>query len=111
MNIYSQISANKAKTWLTIILFVLFITTILFVYGKASGYGLSYAGIGLIISGLMTFASYYYSDKMILGMSGAKQIVKKNHPELFRIVENLCIGAGIPMPRIYIINDSATNAF
>ena len=111
MNIYSQISANKTKTWLIIVIFILFITTILFIYGKASGYGWSYAGIGLIISGLMTFASYYYSDKMILGMSGAKQIVKKDRPQLFRTVENLCIGAGIPMPKIYIINDSATNAF
>lgn len=111
MNIYSQISANKTKTWLIIGLFVVFITTILFVYGKASGYGLSYAGIGLILSGLMTFASYYYSDKMVLGMSGAKQIQKKDNAQLFRTVENLCIGAGIPMPRIYIINDSAINAF
>ena len=111
MNIYSQISANKTKTWLIIFLFILFVTTVIFVYGKASGYGLSYVGIGLIISGLITFASYYYSDKMILGMSGAKQIVKKDNPQLFRIVENLCIGAGIPIPKIYIINDSATNAF
>lgn len=111
MNIYSQISANKTKTWLIIGLFVVFITTILFVYGKASGYGLSYAAIGLIISGLMAFASYYYSDKMVLGMSEAKQILKKDNPQLFRIVENLCIGAGIPMPKIYIINDSAINAF
>jgi len=111
MNIYSQISANKTKTWLIIFVFVIFITTILFVYGKASGYGLSYAGIGLIISGLITFASYYYSDKMILGMSNARQIQKKDNPQLFRIVENLCIGAGIPMPKIYIIDDSAPNAF
>ncbi|MBI2613694.1 MAG: M48 family metallopeptidase [Candidatus Levybacteria bacterium] len=111
MNIYSQIKANKTKTWLIIVLFILFVTTAVFVYGKATGYGLSYAGIALIISGLMAFGSYYYSDKMILGMSGAKQIVKKDHPELFRTVENLCIGAGIPMPRIYIINDTATNAF
>ena len=111
MNIYSQISANKAKTWLIISFFVIFITTILFVYGKASGYGLSYAGIGLVISGLMGFASYYYSDKVILGMSGAKQIKKRDNPQLFRIVENLCIGAGISMPKIYIINDTATNAF
>lgn len=93
------------------VLFVIFITTILFVYGKASGYGLSYAGIGLIIAGLMAFASYYHSDKMILGMSGAKQIQKKDNPQLFRIVENLCIGAGIPLPKIYIIDDSAPNAF
>ncbi len=111
MNIYSQISANKTKTWLIVIIFVLFITTIIFVYGKASGYGLSYAGIGLIISGMISFASYYYSDKMILGMSSAKQIQKKDNPVLFRIVENLCIGAGIPMPKIYIIEDSAPNAF
>ena len=111
MNIYSQISANKTKTWLIVILFVLFITTIVFVYGKASGYGLSYAGIGLIISGVITFASYYYSDKMILGMSNAKQIKKNDNPQLFRIVENLCIGAGVPTPKIYIINDSAPNAF
>ncbi len=111
MNIYSQISANKTKTWLIVVLFILFVTTVIFIYGKASGYGLSYAGIGLIISGIMGFSSYYYSDKMILGMSGAKQITKKDNPQLFRTVENLCIGAGIPMPKIYIINDSAINAF
>ena len=111
MNIYSQISANKTKTWLIILLFVIFITTILFVYGKTSGYGLSYAGIGLIFSGIMGFSSYYYSDKMVLGMSGAKQIQKKDNPMLFRTVENLCIGAGVPTPRIYIIEDSAINAF
>lgn len=111
MNIYSQISANKWKTWIIVILFVTFITTILFVYGKATGYGLSYAGIGLVIAGIMSLASYYYSDKIILGMSNAKQIRKGDNPHLFRIVENLCIGAGIPMPRIYIINDSAVNAF
>jgi heat shock protein HtpX len=111
MNIYSQITANKRKTWLIIVLFVVFITTILFVYGKASGYGMSYAGIGLIFSGIMAFSSYYYSDKMILGMSGAKQIQKTDNPLLFRTVENLCIGAGIPMPKIYIINDTAINAF
>lgn len=94
-----------------IILFIAFITTILYVYGKASGFGLSYAGIGLIIAGTMSFSSYYYSDKMILGMSQAKQIQKNDNPQLFRIVENLCIGAGVPMPKIYIINDSAPNAF
>lgn len=111
MNIYSQISSNKLKTWVIISLFVIFITTLLYVYGNASGYGLSFAGMALIISGIMSFASYYYSDKIILGMSKAKQIKKTDNPEFFRIVENLCIGAGIPMPKVYIINDSAPNAF
>lgn len=111
MNIYSQINSNKIRTWIIIVLFIAFITTLLYVYGKAGGYGLSYAGIALIISGLMSFGSYYYSDKMILGMSKASEIQKNNNPRLFRIVENLCIGAGIPMPKIYIIDDSAPNAF
>lgn len=111
MNIYSQINSNKLKTWIIIVLFVAFITTLLYVYGKAGGYGLSFAGVALIISGIMSFVSYYYSDKMILGMSGAKKIAKIHSPKLFRIVENLSIASGIPMPSIYLINDSAPNAF
>ncbi|MBI2028573.1 MAG: M48 family metallopeptidase [Candidatus Levybacteria bacterium] len=111
MTIYSQISSNKTKTWLIVVLFVAFITTIIFVYGKATGYGLSYAGIALVISGIISFGSYYYSDKMILGMSKAKQISKNDNPLLFRTVENLCIAEGLPMPRVYIIEDSAPNAF
>jgi heat shock protein HtpX len=111
MNIYSQITANKRKTWLIIALFIAFITTILFIYGKASGYGYSYAGIGLIVSGVMAFSSYYFSDQMILGMSKAKQIRETDNPTLFKTVENLCIGAGVPTPKIYIIDDSAPNAF
>ncbi|MDO8658682.1 MAG: M48 family metallopeptidase [Candidatus Levybacteria bacterium] len=111
MSIYSQISSNKIRTWVIIILFMTFITTIVYVYAKATGGGLGIAGFALIISGLMSFGSYYYSDKIILGMSGAKQIQKSDAPEFYRTVENLCIGDGLPIPKIYIINDSAPNAF
>lgn len=111
MNIYSQISSNKFKTFLVMGLFVVFITTLMYVYGKATGYGLSTAGFALILSGLISFGSYYYSDKIVLGLSGAKPIQKKDNLELYRIIENLCIGAGTPMPNIYIIDDTAPNAF
>ncbi len=112
MTIYSQISSNKTKTWFIIILFIAFITTIVYAYAKASGEGaLSYAGFALIISGIMSFGSYFYSDKLILGMSGARQISMKDNPLVYRTVENLCIAEGLPMPRIYIIQDSAPNAF
>jgi heat shock protein HtpX len=111
MNVYSQIDSNKFKTWLIMALFIAFITTLVYIYGKASGYGLSYAGIALIISGLISFTSYFYSDKMILGMSGAKKIKKEDNPKLFRVVENLSIAAGIPIPNVYLLNDSAPNAF
>lgn len=111
MTIYSHIGSNKAKTWLIMGLFITFITTLVYIYGQATGYGLSYAGIALIISGFMSFLSYYFSDKMILAMSKAKQIHKKDNPVLYRIVENLTIGAGLPMPKIYVIDDTAPNAF
>lgn len=111
MNIYSAISANKNKTWAIMLLFVLVITTVVFVFSKALGYGWGFAGIALILAGITSIGSYYYSDKLVLATSGAKQIQKQDNPELFRIVENLCIGDGLPTPRIYIINDNAPNAF
>ncbi|MBU0476447.1 M48 family metallopeptidase, partial [Patescibacteria group bacterium] len=67
--------------------------------------------IAVILSVLMSFASYWYSDKIVLSMSKAKLIEKKDNPELYRVVENLCITAGLPLPRIYIINESQPNAF
>lgn len=111
MNIYSAISSNTWKTWLIMVLFIVFITTLGFVFGKASGYGLSYAGIALVIAGVMSFGSYYFSDQLILATVGAQPIQKKDNPELFRIVENLSIGEGIPMPKIYVMQESAANAF
>lgn len=111
MNIYSNIQANKWKTWIIMTLFMVFVTTLAYVFGKASGYGISLALPAFLMSLLMTTGSYFYSDKLVLSMSGAKQIQKKDHPELFRVVENLCIGAGLSLPKIYIINDTAPNAF
>lgn len=92
-------------------LFIAFITTLVYIYGKASGYGLSFAGIALVVSGLITLGSYFYSDKMILAMSKAKQVKKGNNPKLYRIVENLSIASGLPLPKVYVIDDTAMNAF
>jgi heat shock protein HtpX len=59
----------------------------------------------------MSVGSYWWSDKLVIAMSHAKPIVKSNAPELYRIVENLCITAGLPLPKIYIIEEQAMNAF
>jgi len=111
MNVYSAISANKWKTWLIMTLFVVFITTIVYVFSKALAYGLPFVGFALILAGLTSFFSYYFSDQMILGLSSAVQIKKSDNPGLFNVVENLCIAAGTPTPKIYVINDSSPNAF
>lgn len=111
MNIYSAISANIWKTYLIMFLFVVFVGTVAYVLGKATGYGPN-IGIGVFIFSIIySFISYFYSDKIVLATSGAQQIKKSDNPELFRIVENLAIGDGMPMPRVYIINDPSPNAF
>ena len=109
--IYSQIGSNKTKTWTIMVLFVLFFVGVSYVLGQATGYGLSWAGIMLIISGLISFISYYNSDKLVLAISGAKEADKKTYRTLYTTIENLSIGAGLPMPKVYIVEDIAPNAF
>jgi heat shock protein HtpX len=112
MTIYSVESANKRKTLLIVSFFIIFFVTVAYIFGKALGYnGLSIAGIFLIFSGVSSFISYYYSDKLILSMSGARPATKEEHRPLYTAVENLSIAAGLPLPRLYVIEDSAPNAF
>ncbi|MFC1629833.1 M48 family metallopeptidase [Patescibacteria group bacterium] len=65
----------------------------------------------VVFSIIMSFSSYWYSDKIVLAMSKAKLIEKKDNPELYRLVENLCITAGLSFPRVYIIQEPQPNAF
>ena len=111
MSIYSQIDSNKQRTWLIMAFFIAFITFVAYIFSQSSGYGWSGAGLALIIAGLSSLGSYCWSDKLILAMSGATEIKEKDNPQLFHTVENLCIGAGLTSPKIYIVNDSAPNAF
>ena len=113
--VYNQITSNRFKTFLIMFLFAVFLVGVVYVFGLAFGYEgpgiLGFVGFALIFAGIMNLGSYYYSDKMVLALSGAKRIEKKDAPELYRIVENLSIASGTPMPALYIIDDSAPNAF
>src|SRR3989344_4686928 len=115
MTAYTQVSSNRLKTWLIMLFFAFFVTLVFYVFASAYGFNapsaLGISGIALIIAGIMNFFSYYTSDKIVMAISGAKQIQKKDNQDLFRTVENLCIASGLPMPKIYIIDDTAPNAF
>ncbi len=67
--------------------------------------------VAVAFSLLMNFVSYWYSDKIVLKISKAKEIEKKDAPELYNVVENLAITAGLPMPKLYLVNEQAPNAF
>lgn len=108
---YNQITSNKRKTFFFISIFVGIIIGLGYIFGQISGYGQRGVMIAVSISLLMTLVSYYSGDKIALAVSGAKPIQKSENPYLWRLVENLAIAAGLPMPKLHLINDSAINAF
>ena len=111
ISIHSQIQANKMKTVMVMTIFMLFVVTVSYILGKSLGYGSSWIGLGLIISGIMSLVSYYYSDKMVLTLSGARLADRKKDFDLYTVTENIALSAGIPKPKVYVIEDSAPNAF
>lgn len=111
MNLYGAISSNKWKTYLIMLLFVAFITTLVYIFSQVLGYGLGLVGFALILGGLTSIGSFYYSDKLVLATTGAKAINKAEFPKFYRTVENLSIAAGLPMPKLYVIEDRSPNAF
>jgi heat shock protein HtpX len=110
MNLYKQAELNVRKTWLYLFFFLIFIILI----GWVISYFLESQAIlyfALIFSFFLNFFAYWNSDKIILRMNKAQLIEKRDNPELYRLVENLCITAGLPLPKIYIIDSNQPNAF
>jgi heat shock protein HtpX len=109
---YTQIEQNKRKTWVLVTLFSLFIMLLFF--GLAMASNLEPAPVmvvGFLFSILYCLISYYAADKAVLLTHGAQEITKENGLELYRVVENLTITAGLPMPKVYVMEDPAPNAF
>ena len=108
---YEQIASNKRKSFFLILFFLCLIFLLAWIFGELTNWG----PYGLIIAALiaiaMTFGGYYSSDKIVLAISRAKTVEKKDYPYLYNVVEGLAIAAGLPKPRCYIIDDTAPNAF
>lgn len=109
-NLYTLSESNKLKTWLYLGGFFILIILL--------GWAISWAldsqiilWFSVALSFLMSFFSYWNSDKIVLSIAGAKEIQKSDNPELYRIIENLCIASGLPLPKVYILNEPQMNAF
>ena len=107
---YSEISSNKRKTWLVMFLFVLIL----------GGLGLAVSELyrsvvffyaALVAGAVYALIQYFLAAKLALALNGAHEIQKRDNPRLYRIVENLSITDGLPMPRVCVIDDPAPNAF
>jgi heat shock protein HtpX len=109
--IYEQIAKNKRNSILLCILFIVFVGVMGWVFGQLTAMGNAGVVLALIIAVIWTFGSYYYSDRIVLAISRARPLEKEEFPHLFHAVEGLAIAAGIPVPKVYVIDDSAPNAF
>jgi len=108
--LYTQAERNVRKTWILMTSFLVFIIFLGWIFSRVFDSPLILY-IAVFIAFFQSFISYWYSDKIVLAMNRAKEVKKEDNPELYRIVENLCIGAGLPLPKIYIINEDQPNAF
>lgn len=107
---YSAIAANKRNTFIIVGLFVGLLGGISWWWGYSTGNGSSAVMIIAFIA-IYTLFQYYMAGSLAIMTSGAIEIQKSDNPRLWRTVENICISQGMPMPRVYVINDPAPNAF
>src|SRR6059058_346610 len=114
VNVYDEIAGNRWRTWLLIGLFVGLVALLAYVLGAVAvggNTGFFILPFALAISGGSALVSYFAGDKIVLGMSQAHEVSAQQEPQLHHVIEELAIGAGIPKPKVYVIEDSAPNAF
>lgn len=110
-NIYEQIDSNKRRSFWVIAIFILFVTAFGYFFSYIYGYDWTFLIFALLISGIGSWVSYYNSDTIALSLAGAHPVNRKTHQEYSNVVENLSHVARIPVPKIYVIDSPALNAF
>lgn len=110
MSLYTQKDSNIRRTWFLMTLFLIILIAIGWVFSRIYG-NPAILVVFVFFSLIMNFISYWYSDKIVLAISRAKEIKHEDNRELYHLVENLCITAGLPSPRLYLIDEPAPNAF
>lgn len=109
---YSQIASNQRRTWILLALFVGLLAAVGYMYGYVNGDPGAGLALALIVSVGSTAISWFAGDKIVLWSTGAQELTDREHNRyIWNLIENLCITAGLPRPRIYIIDDPAPNAF
>ena len=113
---HTLIARNKRNSWLLIFLFALLLVGMGVLIGSVwrpgnLGFAIAVGVIAAIVAFLLTLAGYYKGGSAVLAISGAHQIQKSDDPQLFNVVEEVAIAAGVPMPKVYVIDEPAPNAF
>jgi heat shock protein HtpX len=109
--LFEQITSNKRRSVALVFAFVLIIVAVAWAFNLLIGYGIGGVAIALVFAGVAAGLAYWKSDAVALAMSHAKPADPEQYPRLHNVVEGLCIAAGLPKPRLYVIDDAAPNAF
>jgi heat shock protein HtpX len=108
--LYTHQTQNIRKTWALMTVFLIVVVGLGFLFARIYDNAMILF-VFVVFAIVMNITSYWFSDKIVVSLAGAKLADPKNDLELIRIVENLAITAGLPMPKVYIVNDPAPNAF
>lgn len=108
---YEQISKNKRLSYLLIVLVAALMLLLGFAIGYATGFGVFGVLLAAAVAIVMGLTSYFKGDRMVLAASRARRVNHDDAPQLFNVVEEMAIASGNPMPAVYIIEDSAPNAY
>ena len=109
---FEDIKKNKIKSWVIVLLFLVFISLIVYYICMALDLGEMSIIIALIFSIASTFGSYYYSDKIVLSLNKARPATKEENLKLVNILDSLVVASGLPCtPKLYIVEDKQPNAF
>ena len=111
MTHYQLVASNKRRSTMIVLFFIAFIVGAAYLMTYAFGYDLSVVGITFIFSGVISFTSYWWSDKVILAISNARPATREEFFDYYTTIENLVLSQRLPTPKLYVIDDSAMNAF
>ena len=111
MTHYQLVAQNKRKSWLVIVGFTVFVGVAAWLMTYSFGYDLSLVGVALLFSGVISFGSYWFSDTVVLAVSKARPATRDEFFDFYTVAENLSMSLQIPVPKLYVIDDTAMNAF
>jgi heat shock protein HtpX len=111
MTHFGLVASNKRRSAVIVVGFVVFVAAVATIFARAMGYGFDVVGVAFLFSGISSFTTYWFSSSLILGISGAREATRKEFFDFYTITENICLGERMPLPKLYVIDDTAMNAF
>lgn len=111
MTHYDLVASNQRKSWFILAAFLAFTLFVVYVMSVAFDFGPDFTFFAIILTTILSFSSFWWSDKIVLTISGARPATRQEFFDFYTVTENLCIGQRMKVPKLYVIDDTAMNAF